>query len=1319
MSHLHGPLKARLTSHQWLDWIKLKEVKMKVIRDEVSDPQLHPPDSMVYKNYNRKSARDVNPDEDSSSDDEKYQSIYGDMNNLDIESMISSQVPVRVTNTDVYKHYDFTEKPDTGLPIFHHRKELLSTIQSHPVTIVHGSTGTGKSTQLPMYILEQHASRNKYCNIIVTQPRKIAAVSVARRVSRERKWQVGQVVGYQVGLEKQASVDTRITYVTTGVLLQMLIKAKSLNAYTHVILDEVHERDSDTDLALLIVKKLLFLNSRHVKVVLMSATMDTTDFAKYFSHVIDGPLGGGSELAPTVPISGRMFKVTQTFLDDLTAFGNPPQHPHDDPYIDHTMYELAAKLIWDLDQKENSLNKDKSTKGAVLVFLPGLYQIQEMEAALRNSQASRYFLIIPLHSTITLDEQRNVFAPPKDGYRKIILSTNIAESSLTVPDVKYVVDFCLTKCVVTDHLSNYQSLQLQWASKSNCQQRAGRAGRVSDGMVFHLVTRSFWTNYLPQYSQPELQRCSLESAILRVKQLDLGSPKRILQYAMSPPDLTNIARSIMLLREVGAIGSSSKRLDGPLTFVGQVLASLPMDMRLGKLLILGYVFGCLNECIVIAACLSKPSFMVSSYHHNVESYKKKLEWARGSFSDCLSCLYAYKDFEKRKEDQDIKTHRDAMTWARKNHIHLRRLKEVESQVQDLKERLARLNIHAYANTPVWPGEFKNDSTFILQVVIAGAFYPNYFEQSYVNEQTAFRDISTLNPNTNIVITNIPEDEGPLCKNSILHSVSSFGKCKNLYYNGSKVMVEFEDTPSIDTGAILPAVYIACKARMNTRKHLQIYRTYKKTPRSGSLHSGDVRPSFYFEEITKSKYKRLLPQPGPESVNVPVIITHVDSLTSFWGMLESSKSTACSIADLIVSSLRCKISLKSVKVNDLVLAPYTDGKSVEYYRALVLTNEPYISIWYVDYGNKEIIKDVTKLMALKEDLREVPFLAVKFELCQTVAVANNELLTSFMVKLFEKVNNNAQVKVYSVVSDVVRVELFVDGLDCSINQFLIDEGKCDQVDESLYSTQEHKVWELAEEDEETFKKWTCPWKPVDDLIRGPTCEPQGHDVAKGPHSTLETNFHSLLKVGKQKNVKVGHSSINSVTLCQDLTSTNSVVMVAADVFVSQMGGTMMCRDTTILPSIPDLSSLLCLLFSPIVELRYDEDKSNYASALCGLGAVRNEFEGTDAVMPEHDIEISFKREITNDDVEMVNGIRTIVNMAIGDSKKISEWSQQVMRKMQVTIRKRILSFLYKPRVVCEERPSSHPYYWNEVNEDSMSKPDYYPLHKVHGKAEPRF
>uniref|UniRef100_A0A8C1IR37 ATP-dependent RNA helicase TDRD9 n=1 Tax=Cyprinus carpio TaxID=7962 RepID=A0A8C1IR37_CYPCA len=478
------------------------------------------------------------------------------------------------------------------LPITKNRQELVSLIENNSVIIIRGATGSGKTTQLPQFILDHYAEKKTPCNLVVTQPRKIGATSIARWVARERKCTLGSMVGYQVGLEKMATEHTKLIYVTTGVLLQKLVSSKTLTEYSHIFIDEVHERTEELDFLLLVVRKLLRTNSRYVKVILMSATINCAEFAEYFGT----PIRNQMNPAYVFEVEGAPYAIEEFYLDELKTILPLGINVWEE------MYNVAVSLIQSFDEMEA---KDQSAthpeRGSVLVFLPGLAEIQYMKEALAKLVRKR-LQVYPLHSTVTLEEQNGVFLVPVPGYRKIILSTNIAESSVTVPDVKYVIDFCLVRQLVCDKETNYRCLRITWASKTSCNQRRGRAGRVSKGFCYRLVSRHFWEHEIPDFTIPEMLRSPLASTLLKVKLLDMGDPRSVLSTALTPPNLNDIERTVLQLKQIGALSvqsNSQRQFDGELTFLGRVLAHLPVDLQLGKLIVFGHVFGCLEECLII------------------------------------------------------------------------------------------------------------------------------------------------------------------------------------------------------------------------------------------------------------------------------------------------------------------------------------------------------------------------------------------------------------------------------------------------------------------------------------------------------------------------------------------------------------------------------------------------------------------------------------------------------------------------------------------------------------------------------------------------
>lgn len=398
-------------------------------------------------------------------------------------------------NDPICDKYLFNYTPP-HLPIVYSRTDIIQTIAENPVVVLQGATGCGKSTQVPQMIMADAFSRREYCNIIVTQPRRIAAFSLATRVCNERKLELGTLVGYQVGLNTKTGEDTRLTFCTTGVLLEKLIRQKNMNQFTHIILDEVHERDKDMDFLFIVVRRLLATNSSSVKIILMSATIEAPLFAKYFELP---SRGRGLRPAPIIQVERKStYTVREFYLDDLAKLKIGSEPVWEEPTISNEMYLAAIKIIILCDRLDvqNSIAAEDPTdvKPTILIFLPGVFEISRMYEHIKkwkNISDSKQH-IIPLHSTISHEEQQKVFRATPAGTRKIILATNIAESSITVPDVKYVIDFCLTKQLVTDTATNLTSLELLWAARNNLRQRSGRSGRVMNGRVYRLIPKSFF-----------------------------------------------------------------------------------------------------------------------------------------------------------------------------------------------------------------------------------------------------------------------------------------------------------------------------------------------------------------------------------------------------------------------------------------------------------------------------------------------------------------------------------------------------------------------------------------------------------------------------------------------------------------------------------------------------------------------------------------------------------------------------------------------------------------------------------------------------------
>ncbi|XP_011352602.1 probable ATP-dependent RNA helicase spindle-E isoform X2 [Ooceraea biroi] len=708
-------------------------------------------------------------------EDEDYLKLMNNMifNKCDVvdnmsEVTAATEDKVFQTNTDhIYQTYNFAYRPKINLPILEVKDKIVSMIASNSVVVIRGSTGCGKTTQVPQFILDAEFQKKQHCNIIVTQPRRIAALSIAKRVSHEREWPVGTLVGYQIGLIKNTCADTRITYCTTGVLLQLLVSKKHMLDYTHVILDEVHERDEDLDFLLLIVKRLLRTNSPTVKVVLMSATIDVDKFAEYFSTPMENKLLP----APVIDIPrSNPYNISIYYIDEMENLGTIPDVTPE-PRLTKTMCEFCIRVLHvfdSIDKPSTEIdNVDKDERPAVLIFLPGIYEIEDLRSTMQSEKhADAKWDIIILHSLISTEDQEKIFKKPPKGFRRIILSTNIAESSITVPNAKYVIDFCMTKLLVVNSETNYQHLELCWASKSNCQQRAGRAGRVMDSRVYRMVPKAFYEKVLRDDVVPELLRAPLAKVVLKTKMLNMGEPKAILALSLDPPNLSNLRNTILVLKEIGALfnrNENPREFDGELTPLGHIMASLPLDIHMSKLIVLGHLFGVLQDAIIIAASMSVREIFNIGFYESESIYQQKLYWAANSDSDSIACLNAFKVWRNEKASRRINSHQQEKEWSRRKNLRVKSLREIDVLIREITYKLNHFGIRENidANKHTWES-LQVTRTFVLKVVIAGAFYPNYFVKFPHNPEQRKKDVEKVlclrNPMNTIILRGWPVNQ---------------------------------------------------------------------------------------------------------------------------------------------------------------------------------------------------------------------------------------------------------------------------------------------------------------------------------------------------------------------------------------------------------------------------------------------------------------------------------------------------------------------------------------------------------------------------------
>ncbi|XP_062009081.1 DExH-box ATP-dependent RNA helicase DExH6-like [Rosa rugosa] len=670
-------------------------------------------------------------------------------------------------------------KERSKLPMASYRDVVTSAIESHQVVLVSGETGCGKTTQVPQYLLDHMWGKGEACKIVCTQPRRISAISVAERISYERGQNVGEDIGYKIRLESKGGRHSSIVFCTNGILLRILISRgggrskteasnketkQDLSDITHIIVDEIHERDRHSDFILAILRDML-PSHPHLRLILMSATVDVERFSQYF---------GG---CPIIRVPGFTYPVKSFYLEDVLSILRSVENNHlDNPALgastadrdlseeDKIALDEAISLAWSDDEfdpllelvstegtrkifnyqhsvtgltplmvfagkgrvgdvcmllsfgadcqlrakdgttalelaervnqlesaqmlkehmesalsnsveEQNLLNKylqyfnpenidfvlieqllgkifSDSKDGAILVFLPGWDDINKMRDRLLTNPYFRdpsKCVIISLHSMVPAAEQKKVFIRPPSGCRKIVLSTNIAETAVTIDDVVYVINTGRMKEKNYDPFSNVSTLQSSWVSKANAKQRQGRAGRCQPGICYHLYSK-LRAAALSDFQVPEIRRMPIEELCLQVKLLDPDCKiDEFLNKTLDPPHSETIHNAISVLRDIGALS-----VDDKLTELGEKLGSLPVHPLTSKMLFFATLMNCLDPALTLACAADyKDPFslpMMPEEKEKAAAAKAELCSLYGGNSDQLAVIAAFDCWKIAKE----------------------------------------------------------------------------------------------------------------------------------------------------------------------------------------------------------------------------------------------------------------------------------------------------------------------------------------------------------------------------------------------------------------------------------------------------------------------------------------------------------------------------------------------------------------------------------------------------------------------------------------------------------------------------------------------
>jgi ATP-dependent helicase HrpA len=533
-----------------------------------------------------------------------------------------------------------------GLPVSDRADEIATLIRNNQVVVLTGETGSGKTTQLPKIALA--AGRGRYGLIGHTQPRRIAASSVASRIAKELGEDIGASVGFKVRFTEKGAQDGFIKLMTDGILLAETQTDKFLNAYDTIIIDEAHERSLNIDFLLGYLRQLL-PKRPDLKVIITSATIDAERFALHFQDRHGKP-------APLIHVSGRTYPVDILYRS--------AQNEEDD---EEKLEEAIADAIDELWLQG---------PGDVLVFLPGEREIRETQDILRR-RLKPGTEILPLFSRLSVQDQQKIFG--SSSGRRVVLSTNVAETSLTVPGIRYVVDTGLARLNRYSVKNKVQMLQIEKISQASANQRSGRCGRVQAGVCIRLYTEDDF-KARSEFTDPEILRSSLAGVILRLASLGLG---RVQEFPfIEPPSSRAIADGTALLQELGALNEA-----GELTHIGRELSRIPTDPRIGRMLVEGRKLGVLAEVLVIAAALSVPDPRERPFEAR-DAADRAHQWFKDAKSDFFSLLNVWKFAAELREDGGHKKQVQACREKFLNWLRLREWRDLHGQLRDTLRELS-------------------------------------------------------------------------------------------------------------------------------------------------------------------------------------------------------------------------------------------------------------------------------------------------------------------------------------------------------------------------------------------------------------------------------------------------------------------------------------------------------------------------------------------------------------------------------------------------------------------------------------------------------
>jgi len=534
------------------------------------------------------------------------------------------------------------EEERKALPIYPYRDELLKAVHDHQVLVIVGETGSGKTTQIPQYLHE--AGYTKRGKVGCTQPRRVAAMSVAARVSQEMGVKLGHEVGYSIRFEDCTSEKTVIKYMTDGMLLREFLGEPDLGSYSVVMVDEAHERTLSTDILFGLVKDISRFRP-DLKLLISSATLDAEKFSDYFDS------------APIFKIPGRRYPVEIHYTKA--------------PEADYLDAAIATVLQIHVTQPG----------GDILVFFTGQEEIETAEEILKHRTRGlgtkiADLIVCPIYANLPTELQAKIFEPTPEGARKVVLATNIAETSLTIDGIKYVIDPGFCKMKSYNPRTGMESLLVAPISKASANQRAGRSGRTGPGKCFRLYTAYNYHKDLEDNTVPEIQRTNLANVVLTLKSLGIHD---LLNFDfMDPPPYEALLKALELLFALGALNKV-----GELTKVGRRMAEFPLDPMLSKMIVASDKYKCSDEIISIAAMLSVGNYSIfyRPKDKQVHADNARMNFHTGNVGDHIALLKVYSSWKETNYSTQ---------WCYENYIQVRSMKrarDVRDQLEGLLERV--------------------------------------------------------------------------------------------------------------------------------------------------------------------------------------------------------------------------------------------------------------------------------------------------------------------------------------------------------------------------------------------------------------------------------------------------------------------------------------------------------------------------------------------------------------------------------------------------------------------------------------------------------